>query len=230
MTEPKPLCLLIEDEAQMRRFLRATLDSHGYRLLEAASGHEGLALATQWNPDIVLLDLGLPDLDGLEVARQLREWSAVPIVVLSARGQEGDKIAALDGGADDYLQKPFGAGELLARMRVALRHAARTADAEPTYAFGDINVDLPHRQVLRAGEQVHLTPLEWKLLVTLVKNAGKVVTHRHLLREVWGPNASEQTHYLRVYMAQLRQKLEQDSARPRWITTEAGVGYRLKAE
>jgi len=230
MTELLPTVLLVEDEPQMRRFLRATLQSHGYKMLEATTAAEGIAMATQWNPELVLLDLGLPDADGLEVTRRLREFSAVPILVISARGQETDKVAALDMGADDYLQKPFGAGELLARMRVALRHAARTPDAETVYEFGDVRVDLPRRQVCKAGEQVHLTPLEYKLLVTLVKNAGKVVTHRQLLREVWGPNAANETHYLRVYMAQLRQKLEEDSARPKFLATEAGVGYRLRAE
>ncbi len=229
MEQSGALVLMVEDEPQMRRFLRATLTSHGYRALEAATGEEAIAQATQWNPDLVLLDLGLPDLDGLEVTRRLREWSTVPILVISARGQEGDKIAALDGGADDYLTKPFGAGELLARMRVALRHAQRSPEAEPVSRFGDVVVDFGKRQVLRGGQAVHLTPLEYKLLILLLKNAGKVLTHRQLLREVWGPNASSQTHYLRVYMAQLRQKLEADSARPRWLTTEPGVGYRLRA-
>jgi len=230
--EQEPLVLVVEDEPQMRRFLRATLTTHGYRLVEAETAREGISQATAHNPDLVLLDLGLPDGDGLDVTRQLRGWTVVPIIVLSARGQESDKIDALDAGADDYLTKPFGAGELLARMRVALRHAARlTQDAvEPIFELGDLRVDLARRQVRRAGAEVHLTPIEYKLLVTLIKNAGKVITHRQLLREVWGPNAANQNHYLRVYMAQLRQKLEADSARPRYLVTEPGVGYRLKVE
>ncbi len=222
------LVLMVEDEPQMRRFLHATLTSHGYRAVEAATGEAAIVQATQCNPDLVLLDLGLPDMDGLEVTRRLREWSAVPILVISARGQEGDKIAALDGGADDYLTKPFGAGELLARIRVALRHAQRGPDAVSVSHFGDIVVDFGKRLVLRAGQPVHLTPLEYKLLIVLLKNAGKVLTHRQLLREVWGPHAASQTHYLRVYMAQLRLKLEAEAARPRWLTTEPGVGYRLR--
>jgi len=227
-----PLVLLIEDEPQMRRFLRATLGSHGYRLVEAETAAMGIAHATAHNPDLVLLDLGLPDRDGLDVTRQLREWSTVPIVVLSARGQESDKIAALDAGADDYLTKPFGAGELLARIRVALRHAARAAGEpeEPIATFGDVTVDRAKRQVLRGGAEVHLTPREYKLLLMLLRHSGKVVTHQQLLKEVWGPGSTHETHYLRVYMAQLRHKLEDDPARPRHLTTEAGVGYRLRAE
>jgi two-component system KDP operon response regulator KdpE len=230
MAETLPVVLLVEDEPQMRRFLRASLPGHGYRLLEATTAAEALSMATQWNPDLVLLDLGLPDLDGLVVTERLRKWTKTPILVLSARGQESDKIAALDAGADDYLTKPFGIGELLARMRVALRHAARTPEAESACAFGDVRVDLVKREVSRGVAVVHLTPREYKLLVILAKNADRVVTHRQLLREVWGPNAVEQTHYLRVYMAQLRQKLEVDPARPRYLTTEAGVGYRLRVE
>lgn len=230
MSAQGPLVLVIEDEPQMRRFLRALLESHSYRHLEAATAQEGIALVTAHNPDLLLLDLGLPDADGLDVTARVREWSAVPIVVLSARGQEQDKIRALDAGADDYVTKPFGAGELLARMRVALRHAARPAqDApSPVLALGELRVDLARREVRRGGEEIHLTPIEYKLLAVLVRNAGKVVTHRQLLKEVWGPNQVDQTHYLRVYMAQLRHKLEQDPARPRYFTTEPGVGYRLK--
>lgn len=230
MSAQGPLVLVIEDEPQMRRFLRALLESHGYRHLEAATAQEGIALVTAHSPDLLLLDLGLPDADGLDVTARVREWSAVPIVVLSARGQEQDKIRALDAGADDYVTKPFGAGELLARMRVALRHAARPAqDApSPVLALGELRVDLARREVRRGGEEIHLTPIEYKLLAVLVKNAGKVVTHRQLLKEVWGPNQVGQTHYLRVYMAQLRHKLERDPARPRYFTTEPGVGYRLK--
>ncbi|KYF75957.1 response regulator [Sorangium sp. So ce388] len=232
MSEVSPLVLLIEDEPQMRRFLRAMLAARGYRLVEAETGGEGIAQATTRNPDLVLLDLGLPDMEGLEVTRRLREWSAVPIIVLSARGQEQDKIDALDGGADDYLTKPFSAGELLARLRVALRHAAhaaRGANAEGhRFAVQDVEVDLARRVVSRAGEEIHLTPIEYKLLTTLIRHAGKVLTHRQLLGEVWGPAYAGQTHYLRVYMAQLRHKLERDPARPQILITEPGVGYRLK--
>jgi two-component system KDP operon response regulator KdpE len=183
-------------------------------------------------PDIVILDLGLPDIDGLEVIRRLREWTAVPIIVLSARGQERDKIAALDAGADDYVSKPFGVGELLARMRVVLRHAARnsTDAAESTFAVGDLHVDLALRRVTVAGREVHLTPIEYRLLTTLIRYAGKVVTQQQLLKEVWGPQYAEQAHYLRVYVAQLRRKLEADPARPRYVLTEPGVGYRLASE
>jgi two-component system, OmpR family, KDP operon response regulator KdpE len=232
MTEPLPLVLLVEDEPQMRRFLRALLDSHGYRVVEAQSAREAIAEATARAPELVLLDLGLPDGDGIEVTRRLREWSRTPIIVISARGREADKIEALDAGADDYLTKPFGAGELLARLRVAMRHAHQAAAGAPEAVvdIGDVRVDLARRQVSRAGAEVHLTPLEYKLVAVLVQNAGKVVTHRQLLREVWGPGHAEQPHYLRVYMAQIRHKLEADPARPRFFLTEPGVGYRLKAE
>jgi two-component system KDP operon response regulator KdpE len=231
MSEQGPLVLIVEDEAPLRRFLRAALVAQGYRLVEAENATEGLQRATEHNPDIVLLDLGLPDGDGLDVATRLREWTAVPIIVLSARGQERDKVQALDVGADDYLTKPFGTSELLARMRVALRRVAeRTPTQEPVVSLGDVTVDLARRLVTRAGKPVHLTPHEYKLLTTLLKYAGKVVTHKQLLKEVWGPQAVSQTHYLRVYMAQLRQKLEADPARPRYLTTEPGVGYRLRSE
>jgi len=228
----RPLVLVVEDEAQVMRFLRATLGAHGYRLAEATSGQEGLIQATTRSPDLILLDLGLPDLDGVEVTRRLREWSTTPIIVVSARGREGDKIGALDAGADDYLTKPFGVGELLARMRVALRNAARagTAPAEAVFRSGDLAVDLAARRVIVAGREVHLTRTQYKLLAQLVKYAGRVVTHRHLLREVWGPGSVEHSHYLRVYMGQLRHKLEPDPARPRWLETETGVGYRLRVE
>ncbi len=227
-----PVVLVIEDDPPIRRFLRVTLGNRGYRLFEADTGEAGLVEAATRQPDIVILDLGLPDMDGLEVIRRLREWSAVPIIILSARGQERDKIAALDAGADDYLSKPFGVGELLARMRVALRHATHSPDdaADATFSMGDLHVDLAKRQVLVVGQQVHLTPIEYRLLTTLVRHAGKVLTHRQLLLEVWGPPYAEQAHYLRVYMAQLRRKLEVDSARPRYLLTEPGVGYRLAAE
>lgn len=240
MTDPKarvensegPVVLLIEDEPQIRRFLRTVLASHGYRLFEADTGKGGLVEAATRMPEVVILDLGLPDLDGLEVIRRLREWTTVPIVVLSARGQERDKIAALDAGADDYVSKPFGVGELLARMRVALRHAARNSSEpeEPVFSVGDLRVDPGQRKVTVGGKPVHLTPIEYRLLAVLTRHAGKLLTHRQLLTEVWGPNQTEQAHYLRVYTAQLRRKLESDPARPRYILTEPGVGYRLAAE
>jgi two-component system, OmpR family, KDP operon response regulator KdpE len=228
MTEAGPLILMIEDERQMRRFLRVSLGANDYRLLEAETAADGLAQAAQYNPDLILLDLGLPDLDGLSVTERLREWSRAPIIVISARGQEEDKIKALDAGADDYLTKPFGVGELLARMRVALRHAASTDQGSSELTIGELKVDLGRRQVLLSGSEVHLTPIEYKLLATLVKHAGKVLTHRQLLKEVWGPSYGEQTQYLRVYMGQLRHKLEADPSRPRYLVTEAGVGYRLR--
>jgi len=229
MTVAPPVVLLIEDEPQMRRFLRAALGNQEYDLVEAPTAREGLAQAAGRNPELILLDLGLPDADGLDVTRQIREWSKAPIIVLSARGQERDKVAALDAGADDYVTKPFGVGELLARMRVALRHAQVTeSGGEPVFEGGGIKVDLSRRQVFRGTEEVHLTPLEYKLLATLVKHAGKVLTHRQLLKEVWGINAINQTHYLRVYMTQLRHKLEADPNQPRLLQTEPGVGYRLR--
>lgn len=232
MPSTAPTVLLIEDEPQMRRFLRAALGNQHYELVEAATAREGLAQAAGRNPALILLDLGLPDADGLTVTREIRSWSATPIIVLSARGQERDKVAALDAGADDYVTKPFGVEELLARMRVALRHAALVdgGSAEPVFEGGGVRVDVANRQVFRNGEEVHLTPLEFKLLQTLVRHAGKVLTHRHLLKEVWGVNAISQNHYLRVYITQLRHKLEQDPALPRLLLTETGVGYRLKAE
>jgi two-component system KDP operon response regulator KdpE len=232
MAEATPVVLLIEDEPQMRRFLRAALESHDYRLVEAATAREGVAQATGRNPDVILLDLGLPDADGIDLTRRIREWSATPIIVISARGKELDKIAALDAGADDYLTKPFGVGELMARLRVALRHVARPADAlaEPVFTVGDLRVDLVRRQVFVSDTEVHLTPTEYKLLTLLVRHAGKVLTHRQLLKEVWGPNAVEHTHYVRVYMTQLRHKLERDATRPGYLLTEPGVGYRLRFE
>jgi len=232
MDRPAPLILLIEDEPQMRRFLRTALDANDYRMVEAETAKEGLAHATSRNPDVILLDLGLPDRDGLQVTRELREWTATPIIVLSARGREEDKVKALDLGADDYLTKPFGVDELLARIRVALRHAAMPPGAppEPVFEVGELRVDLAARRVWRAGEEVHLTPTEYKLLTTLVRHAGKVLTHRQLLKDVWGATYANQSHYVRVYMAQLRQKIEADPARPRLLLTEPGVGYRLRAE
>jgi two-component system KDP operon response regulator KdpE len=234
MSEPAPerVILVIEDEPQVARFLRASLASHGFRLIEAASGASGLAEAAARVPDLVLLDLGLPDMDGVEVARRLREWSSVPLLVLSARGQERDKIEALDAGADDYLTKPFGIGELLARIRVALRHSERAGGASEAAEFGvgEMRVDLAARRVFFREAEVHLTPIEYRLLTVLVRNAGKVVTQRQLLKEVWGPASVNQTHYLRVYMANLRSKLEAEPARPRFFVTEPGVGYRLRDE
>ncbi|MDA8083906.1 MAG: response regulator [Nitrospiraceae bacterium] len=232
MTNEKTVVLLIEDEPQMRRFLRITLEGHGYRLIEAQSGQEGLTEAATRSPDVVLLDLGLPDMDGLEVTTAIREWSGVPIIVLSARDREDDKIRALDAGADDYLTKPFGAGELLARIRVALRHLSlqQAGGEDPVFALGNLRVDFAKRQVLRDGREVHLTPIEYKLLATLIRHAGKVITHTLLMKEVWGSGYSDQTHYLRIYMAQLRHKLEADPARPRFLINEPGIGYRLRIE
>jgi len=231
-SQNEPVAVVIEDEPPIRRFLRATLDGQGYRVFEAGTGEAGLVEAATRQPDVVIVDLGLPDIDGLEVIRRLREWSTVPIVVLSARGQEQDKIAALDAGADDYLSKPFGVGELLARMRVALRHAARFGQdaGESSFTQGDLSVDLARRRVLMHGQEVHLTPIEYRLLTSLVRHAGKVLTHRQLLKEVWGPSHTGETHHLRVHMAQLRRKLEVDSARPRYLLTEPGVGYRLAVD
>jgi two-component system KDP operon response regulator KdpE len=226
-----PVVLVIEDEPQIRRFLRATLSHHGYSLIEAATAEDGLSLAATRQPNLIILDLGLPDLDGLVVTQRLREWSHVPIIVLSARGQESDKIAALDAGADDYLTKPFGVGELLARMRAALRHAASaTESGESVINVGDLRIDLARRQVFVADQEVHLTPIEYRLLTTLARHAGKVLTHRQLLREVWGAAYQQENHYLRVYMGQLRHKLEADPARPRYLVTEPGVGYRLRVD
>ena len=230
MTDPNPLILVIEDEVQMRRFLRASLSSNGYQVVETGTAEDGLAQAAARNPDLVLLDLGLPDQDGLVVTQRLREWAKTPVIVISARGREEDKIQALDAGADDYLTKPFGVGELLARIRVALRNAARGELGSSQFSVGELKVDLVRRQVLVSGQEVHLTPIEYKLLATLVKHAGRVITHRQLLREVWGPHSSDQTQYLRVYMGQLRHKLEANPSRPQFLTTEPGVGYRLRVQ
>jgi two-component system, OmpR family, KDP operon response regulator KdpE len=229
---PFPLVLLIEDEPQVRRFLRATLPPHGYRLLEAASGEQGLQEAAARRPDLVLLDLGLPDIDGGRVIRDLREWSEVPIVVLSVRGREQDKVQALEAGADDYLTKPFGMDELLARMKVALRHSANRdrGTADPVFAVGQLRVDLSARRVSVRGRDVHLTRTEYQLLTLLVRHAGKVVTHRQLLNEVWGAGAADNTGTLRVYMGHLRHKLEEQPSFPRYLLTETGVGYRLAVD
>jgi two-component system KDP operon response regulator KdpE len=230
MTGANELLLLIEDESQMRRFLRITLQSQGYRLIEATTAKEGLLQAASRNPDVVLLDLGLPDLDGLEVTRRLREWTQTPIIIISAREQEQDKVKALDAGADDYLTKPFSAGELLARIRVSLRHALRQRAGrnEPVFLLNNLRVDLAQRQVFLDEREIHLTPIEYKLLTMLIRHAGKVITHRQLLTEVWGPAHADEVQYLRVYMTQLRHKLEADPARPRFLMNEPGIGYRLK--
>ncbi len=225
---PSPLILLIDDEQAIRRFLRAALVGSDYRLVEAETGEQGLRLAAQQPPDLVILDLGLPDMDGQEVLTRLREWLQAPIVILSVRDQDQQKINALDGGADDYLTKPFSTGELLARIRVALRHAARPMNDEESSVFvsGDLKVDLGARRVFVGKSEVHLTPIEYKLLTTLVRHAGKVLTHGFLLKEVWGPHHTQETHYLRVFIAGLRRKLH-DSIPPRYLLTEPGVGYRL---
>jgi two-component system KDP operon response regulator KdpE len=229
VSQPDALVLLIEDEPPMRRFLRASLTSHGFRLIEESTAREAIALATSHNPEIILLDLGLPDGDGIELTQRLREWSRVPIIVLSARGREDDKVRALDAGADDYLTKPFGVNELLARIRVAQRHARASQGGDgPLIDLGGLCLDLARRQVTVDGREVHLTPTEYRLLSLLAQHADKVLTHRFLLGEVWGPGHAEQTHYLRVRMAELRKKLERDPARPVWLLTEPGVGYRLR--
>jgi two-component system KDP operon response regulator KdpE len=223
----RPLVLIIEDEAHMRQLLRASLGSRDFRTLECSTGEDGLAQAASHNPDAILLDLGLPDLDGIDVTRRLREWSKAPIIVLSARVDEDDKVQALEVGADDYVTKPFGARELVARLRVALRHAA--APTEAVIQLGELRIDLAARQVSMGTERVTLTPIEFKLLLALAKNPGKVVTHRQLLHEVWGPNGNE-PQYVRVYMAHLRHKLEEDAAHPKYLLTEQGVGYRLRSD
>ncbi len=232
MTSTAAHILVIEDELPIRKFLRISLESHGYRLSEAGTAQEGVQMAVKEPPDLLILDLGLPDIDGLQVIRQLREWSHVPIIVLSARGREADKIAALDYGADDYLTKPFGIGELLARVRVALRHAATSGSSrgEPVFTVGELSVDLAHRRVHVGDAEIHLTPTEYRLLTTLIQHAGKVITHRQLLNEVWGPDCAAENQYLRVYLGQLRRKIELDPARPRYLLTELGVGYRLVDE
>ena len=230
MAIPMPVVLIIEDEPHVRRFLRASLRANGFQVVEAASAREGLAQAAGRNPEVILLDLGLPDGDGRDVTRELRRTTRAPIIVLSARGKEHDKVTVLDLGADDYLTKPFGIGELLARIRVALRHASLPGERAVVgvYEADQLRIDLSARAVQRNGQEIHLTPTEYKLLATLTRNAGRVITHRQLLHEVWGANYVEQTHYLRVYMAQLRHKLEKDPTRPRLLVTEPGIGYRLR--
>ena len=231
MTELRPTILVIEDEPEIRRFLRTSLGAEGYRVVEAETGERGVIDAGTHKPDLAIVDLGLPDLDGVEVIRRIRAWSRMPVVVLSARAREQAKIEALDAGADDYVTKPFGVGELLARVRVALRHSARAATGgAKTVHLGKVEVDLERRRIAREGRDVHLTPIEFRLLAFLAQHLGMVVTHRQLLREVWGPSHVEHTHYLRIYMKQLRDKLEVDPVRPRHFVTETGVGYRLVAD
>ena len=226
MAEALARVLVVDDEKQIRRVLETALPGHGYAVTSAASGFEALNQAAIVHPDLVVLDLGLPDLDGTEIIRRLREWTGVPIIVLSVREDENDKIKALDAGADDYVTKPFSMWELLARMRVPLRRAARP-EAEPVLTFGDLVVDLLHRKVLLKGEELHLTPTEYEILKYLSLHAGKVVTHSQVLRAVWGPNSEAETHYLRIYVASLRRKIEADPSQPSLIVTEPGVGYRL---
>jgi two-component system KDP operon response regulator KdpE len=221
--------LVVDDEQPIRRFLRVTLTSQAYTVIEAASGQEALSNATTRKPDIIILDLGLPDIDGVEVTRLLRQWTQIPIIILSVRGSESDKIAALDAGADDYLTKPFGVGELLARLRAALRRTAQTAN-EPVFTSGNLKVDLARRLVTVSGQEVQLTPNEYELLRVLVTHAGKVLTHRHLLHEVWGAEYGDELHMLHVNISNLRRKIEPEPARPKFIITEPGVGYRLRTD
>jgi len=231
MNDAPARILIIEDEQPIRRLLRISLESHGYQVAEATTAAAGLQQAISQPPDAVVLDLGLPDQDGLQVINRIREWSRVPIIVLSARGRESDKIVALDAGADDYLTKPFSVGELLARVRVALRHASTVSEAiDSPFQVGGLIADLGRRQVFVDHQEVRLTPTEYRLLAVLVRHAGRVVTHRQLLREVWGPDSVFENQYLRVYMGQLRRKIESDPARPRYLRTELGVGYRLMDE
>jgi len=227
-----PTILVIEDEVPILRFLRAVLAAPTYKLIEAQTGKEGLSMAGSHNPDLILLDLGLPDLDGLEVLKLLREWNSVPVIVVSARGHEKDKITALDSGADDYLTKPFNTGELQARIRVCLRRHLRAANAhaEPVFTTGGLKVDLERRQVFVDDVEVHLTPIEYKLLGEMIRHAGKVLTHNHLLKAVWGPSHEDESHYLRIFVGQLRKKLERDTAQPQYLLTETGIGYRLKSD
>jgi len=221
--------LVVDDERAIRRYLRAALNAQGSLVLEASNGEEALRMAALERPDVVLLDLGLPDLEGVEVIRRLREWTEIPIIVLSVREQENDKIAALDAGADDYLTKPFGTGELMARIRVALRHSAHSKD-EPIIKVGQLTIDLARRRVTMGDAEISLTPTEYDLLRLLAQNAGKVLTHRQLLQKIWGHAAEDDLHLLRVNISNLRRKIEADPSRPRYILTEAGVGYRLQSD
>ncbi len=231
MPASTPVALVLEDEREIRQFVRMSLEAEGWQVHEAGTVKQGLVEAGTRRPDLIIADLGLPDGDGVDFIREVRTWSAVPIIVLSARTHEDEKVAALDAGADDYITKPFGVNELLARTRASLRRLrVRHTQADATFSFGDVEVDLAARIVKKRGVEVHLTPIEYRLLGVLVANAGRVMTHRQLLREVWGPTHAESTHYLRVYMGNLRQKLEDDSAQPKHIVTETGVGYRLLTE
>jgi two-component system KDP operon response regulator KdpE len=230
VAEAHPVVLIVEDEPEIRRFLRAAFGVEGYRVVESATGRRGSIDAGTHKPDLAIVDLALPDVDGIEVIRRIRTWSPMPIIVLSARVQEQSKIDALDAGANDYVTKPFGVGELLARVRAALRHAVRSQSGSPLVRLGSAVVDLEQRTAVRDGEKIRLTPIEFKLLATLAKHLGMVVTHRQLLTEVWGPTHERDTHYLRIYMKQLRQKLEADPVQPRHLVTETGVGYRLVAD
>lgn len=226
MDDKAPRVLVVDDEAEIRRLLKVALTAHGFEVSEAINGQEGLNAVIMQRPDLIILDLGLPDRDGLELINEVREWSTVPIIILSARENEAEKIRALDAGADDYMTKPFGMGELLARMRTALRHSLRNPD-EPVLRFDDLIIDRASRVVSVSGSEIKLTPTEYEVIKELAVNVGKVLTHRQLLRAVWGPKYDDQTHYLRIYVAQLRRKLEADPSRPRHIITEPGVGYRL---
>lgn len=230
MKDIRSTILLIEDDLQMRRFLRVTLQSEDYNVLEAENAKSGLSQAAMRNPDVILLDLGLPDLDGFKVIKAIREWSFVPIIVISARDQEGDKVKALDGGADDYLTKPFNAVELLARIRVSLRHTFYKKQDQNVSLFtsGNLRIDFLKREVYCGDRKIHLTPIEYRLLVVLVRNADRVMTHRQIIKEVWGPAYVDQTHYLRVFMNQLRKKIEADSTRPRFLISEPSIGYRFR--
>ena len=230
MTHASPVIVVIEDDPAIRLFLRTGLGAHGFKVFEADRGKQGIVEAGIRKPDLIILDLGLPDMDGVDVIKTIREWSAMPIIILSARSTEQHKIDALDAGADDYLTKPFGLGELLARIRVALRHSVSSPEQDQSGVFttGALKVDLLKRQVFVGDREVHLTPIQYRLLSVLIKNAGKVLTHQYLLKEVWGPSYRDNSHYLRIYMSQLRQKLETDPAQPQYLLTESGVGYRLK--
>ena len=230
MANSKPVVVVIEDDPPIRRFLRTGLSTHGFVVFEAGDGRQGIIEAGVRKPDLIILDLGLPDMDGVTVIQQIREWSAMPIIILSARSAEQSKIEALDAGADDYLTKPFGLGELLARTRVALRHWLRMPEQNPSGVFvtGNLKVDLLNRWVHIGDKEIHLTPIQYRLLSVLVQHAGKVLTHRQILKDVWGPSHTESSHYLRIYMSQLRQKLEEDPTQPKYLLTESGVGYRLK--
>lgn len=231
MTNLTPVIVIIEDDPPIRRFLRTGLRTQEFTIFEAATGKQGIIEAEIRKPDLIILDLGLPDIDGIEVIRAVRQWSNVPIIILSARSNEQNKIQALDAGADDYLTKPFGFGELLARIRVALRHSARSnhTPADEVFTCGDLTIDLHNRLVKIAGQEVHLTPIQYRLLTVLIKYPGRVLTHRQILKEVWGPSYQENAHYLRIYMSQLRQKLEKDPTQPEYLLTESGVGYRFKS-